>query len=153
MLFGDEGFGPWFAKEYEAEFKEKYGDRVVVIDAGTTTIPVMNEIEGAHHLFIVDAVKVNSLELVPGDILLYDKERLFNAGKSRVKINAHSGGIQEIIGTMELMGKVPEFIELIGVVPQDISTVIGLSEKLQLALPKVKDILVEKINAILSKGE
>ncbi len=151
ILFGDEGFGVWFVKKYEDFFNEKYGDYVTLIDAGTTTIPVITETGEVTHLFIIDAVKVDNREFKPGDVLLYEKEAIFSGKKSRIKVTAHSGGVQEILATMELMETLPEYVKLIGFVPADISTSMNMTEDGHKAMEKVRDALVEEIDAILEK--
>jgi hydrogenase maturation protease len=150
LLFGDEGFGVWFVQKYEKEFKEKYGDRIDFVDAGTTTLPVVNEIGKVNHLFIIDAVNPNKKKYTPGQIIEFDKDAVFKGTKSKIKVTAHSGGVQEILATMELMGILPEHVELIAVVPQSIDTGMDLTPVVKERLSSVKDILIKKIDSIIN---
>jgi hydrogenase maturation protease len=151
LLFGDEGFGVWFVKEFEKEFKDKYGDRVDFVDAGTTTVPVVTEIGSVNHLFIIDAINPNKKEYTAGQIIEFEKDAVFKGTKSKIKVTAHSGGVQEILATMELMGILPEHVELIAVVPQSIDTGIELTPVVKEQLAKVRDIMYNKIDAIVNK--
>ncbi len=150
LLFGDEGFGVWFVQKYEKEFKEKYGNKIDLIDAGTTTLPVVNEIGKVNHLFIIDAINPNKKEYLPGQIIEFEKDAVFKGTKSKIKVTAHSGGVQEILATMELMNNLPEHIELIAVVPQSIDTGMTLTPVINEKLPVVKDIMMKKIDAIIN---
>lgn len=153
LLFGDEGFGPHFIKKYQDEIESAYDGKVTLLDAGTTTIPVLEMLEGASHLYIIDAVNVTRDDLKPGDVLMFEKDQLFKKEKSRVKVTAHSGGVQEMVATMELMGTMPPVAQLIGVVPQDISTGMLLSATLAEAMPKVKDVVIGLIEEALKEVE
>ena len=147
ILYGDEGFGVWFVKEYEDFFNKAYKNKVKVVDGGTMLLPLISYIEGSKYLYIIDAV--SSYKHKPGDILFFGLDDLTSAYKSRVKTTAHSGGVQEILSTAELMNAMPENVELIGVVPADISTQMKLSDTMMAMLQRVKEILVEKIDIIL----
>jgi hydrogenase maturation protease len=151
LLFGDEGFGVRFVQKYEKELKEKYGDRIDFIDAGTTTLPVVNEIGSVNHLFIIDAINPNKKEYIPGQIIEFERDAIFKGTKSKIKVTAHSGGVQEILATMELMNNLPEHIELIAVVPQSIDIGMSLTPLINDQLSAVKEIMIKKIDTILNK--
>jgi hydrogenase maturation protease len=152
LLFGDEGFGVRFVQKYGKEFKEKYGKRIDLIDAGTTTIPVVNEIGRVNHLFIIDAVNPDKKEYTPGQIIEFEKDEIFKGTKSKIKVTAHSGGVQEILATMELMGNLPGHIELIAVVPKSIDIGMSLTPVIEDKLPEVKEIMIKKIDTLVNNS-
>jgi hydrogenase maturation protease len=151
ILYGDEGFGSHFSIKYKQELESLYKNQVEVIDGGVHSIPLIPLIEGAKYLIIVDALKPNP-DTTPGQIFVFDKEDLLIPYTSRVLMTSHDGGVWELLEVATLMDKLPEHINLVAIVPQDLSTRLGLSPLLQQKLEVVKQKVVELIENFIASS-
>lgn len=153
ILMKDEGFGVRFVNKYKDELESEFPGMVDVVDGGTQTIPLLQFIEHADCLFIIDAVKKNDPRQKPGDILFFSKEDIIGDIRNRIKITSHSGGIHELLATAEFEGTLPERIFLIGVVPRVMTKGLEISKSLEKKMPAVKDFLTGKIRESLAGND
>jgi hydrogenase maturation protease len=63
-------------------------------------------------------------------------------------MSPHQVGLLEILDLCRLRGHAPERVEMITVVPGDLSTRIGLSKEVTPALDTVLDILMERLHEL-----
>lgn len=104
---------------------------VDVLDGGTAGYDLLGEMKGRKKIIIVDALKANDK---PGSIYRFPAEHL--KAKKGQSYSQHDTGMDRVIQMLWLMGEHPE-IEIIGIVPEDISTLeIGLSDSVKAAIPK-----------------
>ena len=118
ILLSDEGFGVRVAEVLQQRFL--FSDEVAVLDGGTLGMELMRFLDGAQHLILIDAVHGSAAE--PGSFheLRGDAVRLY----FREKVSMHELGIQEVLASLEVMGKPIRDIVVFGVQP--VSLEIGL---------------------------
>lgn len=142
LLLADEGFGIHFIKRLQDDYI--FPPNVELLDGGTAGIMLSPYMETKDILFVIDVV---NLKDEPGSIHLYSDQDI-RSGNIQVKMSPHQVGLLEILDLCRLRGHAPERTEMITVVPDDLSTRIGLSAKLAPALDTVFDILMEKLHEL-----
>ena len=114
---------------------------VDIIDGGTAGFDLLTIMTGRKRIIIVDALKADD---VPGSIYRLPAYSLKDSGSM---LSLHEAGVKKIIDMLHFMGEDPE-IEIVGIVVEDISSVeIGLSERVEKAVPRV----IEEIIRIISE--
>lgn len=143
LLLRDEGFGVHFIEKLNHFYQ--LPDNVQVLDGGTAGIMLAPFIEGVDVLYVIDTV---SLDGEPGSIHRFtDKD--VRSGNIQTRMSPHQVGLLEILSLCELRGRAPEKVEMITVVPEDLSTGIGLSSRLASRIDEVLGVLV---NSLVSHG-
>lgn len=142
ILLSDEGFGVHFTK-YLAD-KCSLPEHVSIFDAGTLGIMAMHIIEEADYLYIVDVISVNGM---PGDIFIYDKEDIM-LNKIPTKMSPHQIGVQEVMLLSDIRGKLPKVIKLFGIIPESLEPGTSLSKTLEEKLPKLEEMILAEIKSI-----
>lgn len=142
LLLADEGFGIHFIKRLQKQYT--FPANIELLDGGTAGIMLSPYMESKDILFVIDVV---NLKDEPGSIHLYSDQdiRLRNI---HTKMSPHQVGLLEILDLCRLRGHAPERVEMITVVPEDLSTRISLSKALTPALDTVLDILMEKLHEL-----
>ncbi len=139
LLLGDEGFGVHVIDRLQEKYR--FPDNVELLDGGTAGIMLAPFMEDKDILFVIDVV---NLAEEPGTIHVYENKDV-RAGDIQTRMSPHQVGLLEILDLCRLRGKAPGRIEMITVVPTDLSTRIGLSEPLARAVDTVIALLVEKL--------
>jgi hydrogenase maturation protease len=130
VLMGDDGFGPAVVRAFEAAYE--VGADVEIVDVGTPGLDLMPWLFDAERVIIVDTVKS---EAAPGTLRLYDKADILRHAPS-VRVSPHDPGVKEALLTLELAGRGPEDVTLIGVVPRDVGMSTDLSQPVYDAIPR-----------------
>ncbi len=139
LLLGDEGFGVHVINRLQEEYR--FPGNVELLDGGTAGIMLSPFIEDKDILFVIDVV---SLDAEPGSIHLFGHEDVCS-GNIQTRMSPHQVGLLEILDLCRLREKAPQRIEMITVVPADLSTRIGLSKPLAQTVDTVIAILFEKL--------
>ena len=139
LLLADEGFGVHFV-EY---LTEKYDtpDNVSVLDGGTAGIMMAPFMEEHDVLYVIDTV---AMQAEPGSIHCFTDEDV-KAGTMHYKMSPHQVGLLDILEICKLRELAPERTEMLTVVPEDLSTRIGLSSTLEPRLAEIMDILIQSL--------
>ena len=117
-----------------ALLKEALGNPLSIefLDGGTLGLNLLPLVEEAQHLVLLDAVNAGAqggtvIELRRDEIPLF-------AG---VRMSQHQLTFQEVLGLAQVRGKLPAYLHLIGVQPEDLSVGVGLSVVVAKAVPRV----------------
>jgi hydrogenase maturation protease len=141
VLVGDDAFGPYVVRLFEARFDA--GTEVEVMDLGTPGLDLAPHLEGLEALIVVDTV---SAEGDPGMVKLYRKDELLSR-PSPPRTNPHQPGVKETLLRLEVEGAAPEDVLLIGVVPGAVETGVGMTTPVREAAEAV----LEAIGAELGR--
>ncbi|HDI00208.1 MAG TPA: hydrogenase maturation protease [Firmicutes bacterium] len=134
LLMGDDGMGIWVAEELR---KAELPDEVLVLDGGTALLDVLEEVEGAERLVIVDAMSGDG---PPGTVYVLSSDDL---GKRKGRFSLHDMGVAEMLELGRLMYRIPEDVVLVGVEPEHVGPGIGLSRTLREKLQEVVRVVAE----------
>jgi hydrogenase maturation protease len=136
ILHKDDGLGVHIVNHLRDSGTE-LPDDVEIVDGGTAGYDLIPIMHGYEKVIIVDALRVDD---APGSIYRFTPEHL---AKTKITLSLHEIGIRRIIDTMRVMGEVP-YIEIIGVVPEDIDTLdIGISDSVRGSIPRVVEQILD----------
>jgi hydrogenase maturation protease len=128
ILMKDDGVGVHIAARM-MEMGDDIPANVEVMDGGTAGFDLIPLMRDREKIIIVDAL---SMDDAPGSVYRFRPD---DAVSSRRGYSLHEVGILEVIRTLRMLGDNPE-IEIIGIVPEDISTMeIALSDAVMGAVP------------------
>lgn len=139
LLLADEGFGVHFVQHLTDNYE--IPDHVAVLDGGTAGIMMAPFIEDVDILYVIDTV---ALEAEPGTIRRYLDSDV-QAGNLQVRMSPHQVGLLDILDLCRVRETAPEQTEMLTIVPEDLSTRIGLSPRLEARIPDVFAILAESL--------
>ena len=114
VLWADEGFGVRAADHLHRYWR--LPDRVTVMDGGTQGICLLEHIERAEVLVILDAIDYG---LSPGTLRLIEDDAVPSYLGAK-KVSLHQTGFQEVLAMAEMLGRIPNRILLVGVQPKQI---------------------------------
>ena len=137
-LLTDEGVG---ARAVEA-LQERYllPPEVNVIDGGTAGMELLEALEDADKLIIIDCVRVGQ---PPATLIrrIDDEVPQF----FRTRISPHQLGISDVLAALRLRERFPKRLALIGIQPKDLETGIELTPEIAATIPEVLAMTVEEL--------
>ncbi|MBI2306318.1 MAG: HyaD/HybD family hydrogenase maturation endopeptidase [Rhodocyclales bacterium] len=137
-LLTDEGIG---VRAVEA-LQERYllPPEVNVIDGGTAGMELLESLEDADKLIIIDCVRVGQ---PPASLIrrIDDEVPQF----FRTKISPHQLGISDVLAALRLRERFPRHLALIGIQPKDLETGIELTPEVAATIPEVLAMAVEEL--------
>ena len=124
----DEGLGVQALKLLDAQLAGK--SDFELLDGGVLGLNLLMIVEECSHLLILDAVNVGK---PAGTVIELSKEQI--PLYSGIQLSQHQITFQEVLGLAKIRGYLPEYLHLIGIQPEDISTGLELSQVVESALP------------------
>lgn len=123
LLYADEGIGVRAAEHLYTRFD--FPDHVEVVDGGTQGLALLDYVERAGRLLVLDAV---DFSLEPGEVLLKtgaDVPLYLSAQKTSL----HQNSLSEVLALATLRDAFPDELVLIGMQPVDLGVGQPLSEQ------------------------
>jgi hydrogenase maturation protease len=114
ILWGDEAFGVRAVEAFHRRFDTP--GNVTVLDGGTQGLYLAPFVEAADDLLVFDAIDYG---LTPGTLKIIrdDEVPKFTGSK---KMSLHQTGFQEVLSAVDLLGRYPQRLALIGCQPLDL---------------------------------
>jgi hydrogenase maturation protease len=140
-LLSDEGVGVKAIEKLQQDFA--LPPEVVVIDGGTTGMEMLEDLSGADHLIMIDAVRSGK---APASIVRLADEQI--PVFFRTKLSPHQIGLSDVLATLELMGEQPGGITVIGVEPASLETGMALTPQVEARLPEVVEMIVAELGRL-----
>lgn len=141
ILLSDEGVGVRAVEKLQREFA--LPAEVEVIDGGTTGMEMLEDLAGADHILIVDAVRSGN---APASIVRIAGEQV--SVFFRTKLSPHQIGLSDVLATLVLTGEQPGGVTVIGVEPVSLETAMALSPQVEAALPEVVSWVVAELRQL-----
>jgi hydrogenase maturation protease len=132
VLMGDDAIGPYVLKSLEAAFD--FGPDVTVLDAGTPGLDLTLFLDGFDALVVVDAVQAKGK---PGEVRSWRRAELLDKPLPIV-MSPHEPTLREALIRLNMMGRCPRDVLLIGVIPARIETGAKLSSEVRRSLPIIE---------------
>lgn len=129
VLMRDDAFGPHVVRTLEAGWATP--DEVELRDLGTPGGDLVDHVRGVGTLLVVDTVRADGQA---GKLLRYDGDRLRN-GDAGPRTSPHDPGLTDALSTLALLEEAPREVVLLGVIPADVDTGLGLSPAVSHAVP------------------
>lgn len=130
ILLSDEGVGVRAVEELERRYR--LPEHVRLIDGGTSAMELLDDLAGADHLIILDAVKSAR---PPGTLvrLAGDEVPVFFT----TKISPHQAGICDVLASLAVMGESPGETVILGVEPASLDLSLDLSPEVAATIPQL----------------
>ena len=138
MLRGDDGFGVAVLDEVG---NRNLPGNVDLLDAGTSIIDLMEELNGRRKVVVIDAVRGGQ---TPGTLYRFSPEDV--AAEAVPADSLHQVGLLETLRLAELVDCRPEQVVIIGAQPEDTSLKIGLTEAVAAAVPRAAEMVMAEIS-------
>jgi len=141
VLMGDDAAGPYalavLASLYEVP------EAVTVLDIGTPGLDLVPFLAGVDIVLLVDTV---SSDAAPGTLRTYEKATLLGS-KLPPRVSPHDPAVGQCLAMLEIAGRGPTEVLLIGVVPERVAFGAGLSSPVLDAIPEVVARIVGELRA------
>jgi hydrogenase maturation protease len=141
VLLQDDGVGAaavaWLLERYAPP------DAVRVLDGGTLGLALLPYLETADAVILVDAIKADAL---PGSLVRMEGEDVGPAVATR--LSPHQVGVADLLDGARWLGRYPDSLVLLGLVPQSMDLAVGLSPRVHAALPELVERVVGEARAL-----
>jgi hydrogenase maturation protease len=140
LLCGDDGAGVAAVDLLRRRFQAPADARV--LDGGTLGLSLLPYVEDARDAILVDAIRADGppggpVRLEGSDVPLAAMERL----------SVHQVGVADLLGGAHLVGRLPQRLLLLGVIPESIELRFGCSASVEAALPDLVERIVAEAEA------
>lgn len=142
VLLGDDGFGPYVVELLRSGWD--FPADVDVIDAGTPGLDLVTFLDGRECAILVDAV---AAEGPPGELRLYSGEDLQRM-PPKPRVSPHDPAVHEALGIVELAGRGPRRVVLIGAIPQSLELGAGITPAMHSAATAAADAVVAELAGV-----
>jgi hydrogenase maturation protease len=139
-LMRDEGLGVRCIEELER--RKMLADDVVVIDGGTSTHELMDDLQNLDMLVIVDAAATGK---EPGTIVRLEGSSIPAAFSN--KLSPHQHGINDLLAALTLLGRSPARLVLFGVEPHTMELGMELSSVVGATIPELCELVAREVGA------
>ena len=141
ILLQDEGIG---VKVVEALLqKYQFPENVEVMDGGTAGMALYEHVLGREHLIVVDAVKTGR---PPGSIVCLQNEEV--PVYFRARVSPHQLALADLLAAMEIAGRKPPRVQVIGIEPVALGTGLDLSAQVQDKLNTLMNRVITELEKI-----
>ena len=114
------------------------GPGVKLMEGGTLGLWLLPLLESYRNVLLVDAIRA---EGEPGTLVRIEGEEVARAAAHRLSV--HQVGVGDLMDAAQLRGTLPPRMTLLGVVPEVVSLGLGLTPRVQQALPALIERVVE----------
>ena len=134
VLMGDDALGPFVLKSLEAAWQ--LPSQVTVFDAGTPGLDLTLFLDGFDALIAIDALQARGL---PGEVRCFSRGELLAAALPLpVVVSPHEPTLREALLRLEVFGRCPTEVLLVGAIPGSVATGTGLSDAVRRAIPAIE---------------
>jgi len=141
ILLKDEGVGVKVIERLKRDYK--FPSNIELIDGGTAGFGLIDLLEGAEHLIIVDAVQGND---EPGSIYRFKFEDMPSSISK--KFSPHQIGILETLTLKKMLGKIPD-TTIIAIQPKDCSNWgTELTPEIENKIPDMINLVIEEVKSL-----
>ena len=119
---------------------------VDVVDYGISGFKCALKLEGYNKVVFVDAISLPGSE--PGRLhrLKITKEKLMKSPKlSDFSLSMHETDLERIMATAAVLNIYPDEVVIIGCEPSDTSVGLGLTNPVEIAVPKIIELVLKEI--------
>jgi len=142
VLMHDDALGPYVLESLKA--KVELPLEVTVFDAGTPGLDLTLFLVEFDALIAVDALKGAG---APGEVRTYRRDQLLE-GALPITLSPHEPTLREALMRMGLMGQGPREVFLVGAIPGEVSTGVGLSPAVRAAVPEIEQHILRELSRL-----
>jgi len=142
VLMKDDALGPYVVRRLLAAWR--FPAEVTVEDLGTPGLDLHPFLAGREALVIVDTVRADG---PPGEIRLYRRENILRH-PPQTRTSPHDPGLKEALLTLQLAGRDPSEVLLVGVIPGDVGSGVGLTRAVRDALSHAESEILRELRRL-----
>ena len=142
VLVGDDAFGPWVIHALGALWS--FPDEVSLEDLGTPGLDLLPYLTDVDTVILVDTVRSDG---APGDLRRYDKAQIL-ARPLQPRVSPHDPGVKDALLSLDLEGRGPREVILVGAIPGETRYDVGMSPALRAAVEPAARRVVEELAAL-----
>jgi len=137
VLLEDDGLGAAAV----ALLRDRYDapENVRVLDGGTLGLSLLPYLEESERVLLVDAVRTDD---APGTFVRLDGDEVAPAVATR--LSPHQVGVSDLLDGARWLDRYPAHVTLLGLVPESMELVVGLSPRVRSALPTLVERLIDE---------
>jgi hydrogenase maturation protease len=117
---------------------------VEVMDGGTPGVGLINLLQGRTRAIIVDAAE---MQIAPGEIRVFDARQV-QLDRARDHISLHHCGVADALALADALKIALPDITIVGVQPARVEWSAQLTPRVQAALPRVIETVIEQLGAV-----
>jgi hydrogenase maturation protease len=106
------------------------GPGMKMLEGGTLGLWLLPLIESYRNVVLVDAIRADA---EPGTLVRIDGDEVARAAAHRLSV--HQVGVGDLMDAAQIRGTLPPRLTLLGVVPENVSLGLGLTPRVERALP------------------
>ena len=141
MLLEDDGVGAAAVSLLLERYAAPEGVRV--LDGGTLGLSLLPYLEDADAVILVDAVRADG---PPGSFVRLDGDDVAPAVASRLSV--HQVGVADLLDGARWLGRYPDRVVLLGLVPESMELAVGLTPRVRSALPELAERVAEEARSL-----
>ena len=141
VLLGDDGLGAAAVARLRDEYD--WPEDVQVLDGGTLGLSLLPYVEQADAVILVDAIRADE---PPGTLVRIDGDDVAPAVATR--LSPHQVGVSDLLDGARWRDRYPARVVLLGLVPESMDLVVGLSKDVAPALDTLVDRVVNEAAAL-----
>ncbi|WP_413285348.1 HyaD/HybD family hydrogenase maturation endopeptidase [Vibrio sp. MA40-2] len=141
LLLRDESVGVHIINQLENEYQ--FPDGIDVVDGGTAGMELLEFIANREHVIIVDAVLTGAK---PGTVINLKDDQV--PALFHNKVSPHQLGISDLLGALKLTEESPKNIFLVGIVPNDITPGLEMSDTVKSQIGLMKTQIIDHLAKI-----
>lgn len=142
VLMGDDALGPYVIGLLRARYRFEEG--VSVEDLGTPGLDLHPHLAGLDVLILIDTVRA---EGEPGQVRTYRRDQILRHAPVQ-RVSPHDPGVKEALLALEFAGNGPSEVLLVGVIPDNLEQSVGLTSRVQGAVPEVVDEVLAELERL-----
>jgi hydrogenase maturation protease len=139
VLLGDDGVGPFVIETLRAG--HELPDNVSLTDLGTPGLGLPAYLSECDAVILVDAVSATG---APGEVRLYRREDIDDV-PLKPRVSPHDPAVQEALFLVDLAGRGPRDLLLVGIIPEQTTVGAGLSEAVRRACQPAIDAVLREL--------
>ena len=142
VLLGDDALGPYVLEWLRARWE--FPAEVTLLDAGTPGLDLTFFLDGFDALVVVDAAKGPG---PAGEVRFWRRPALL-AAPLPIVTSPHEPTLREALLRLELLGRGPKDVLLVGAVAGHVSTGSGLSAPVRNAVPEIERVILRELERL-----
>ena len=142
VLMGDDGVGPYAIELLGAHWR--LPPEVSLLDAGTPGPDLGDYLMDFDAVIVVDTVRTGGR---PGQLKVFRKAEVM-ALPTSPRLSPHDPDLRQALLTLELAGRAPEEVLLVGIVPERVELGTELSPHVRAALPAVEAVVTAELRRL-----
>lgn len=141
VLLGDDGLGAAAIARLERDYRAPAAVRIE--DGGTLGMALLGLIAEARHVVLVDAVRT---EDPPGSLVRMSGDEVQDAVRDR--LSPHQVGVADLLDAARLIGRYPQSVTLLGLVPSRIELAVTRSAAVDAGLEALVAAVVREVRSL-----